>query len=133
MKKALSLLFISAMLSFGGGNLYAQDGENQAEQPATEEAMEATDSTAAESDSAAAAAEEPVTEEPAATEEVATEEVENVDKPFTQVLKEKFIEGGAFFMSFVLLALVLGLALVIERILYLTFSMSNEKKIIEPG
>jgi biopolymer transport protein ExbB len=53
------------------------------------------------------------------------------EKGFTQILKEKFIEGGAFFMSFVLLALVLGLALVIERIIYLTFAQTNTEKLLE--
>ena len=38
---------------------------------------------------------------------------------FHQVLKTKFIEGGAGFMGIVLLTLILGLALCIERILYL--------------
>jgi len=129
MKKAISMLFISAMLIFSGSNLYAQNDEAQAEGTATEEAM---DETAEMPDSNQAVTEETVAEEEPATEEVADEtaEVANEDKPFTQILKEKFIEGGAFFMSFVLLALVLGLALVIERILYLTFSMSNEKKLL---
>jgi biopolymer transport protein ExbB len=38
---------------------------------------------------------------------------------FHQVLKTKFIEGGAGFMGIVLLTLILGLALCIERIIYL--------------
>jgi len=40
-------------------------------------------------------------------------------KNFHQILKTKFIEGGAGFMGIVLLTLILGLALCIERILYL--------------
>jgi len=122
MKKALSLLFVSAMLTFGGAKLYAQDENAQPADAATEEVVDE-----------AAAAEEPapVAEEPApAAEEPTAEAAASADKPFAQVLKEKFIEGGAFFMSFVLLALVLGLAIVIERIIYLTFSTSNEKKLL---
>ena len=48
---------------------------------------------------------------------------------FTQILKDKFIEGDIF-MAFVLLALVLGLALVIERIIYLTFSQTNTSRLL---
>lgn len=43
-------------------------------------------------------------------------------------LKTKFIEGNAGFMSLVALALVLGLAFCIERIIYLTLSEINAKK-----
>ena len=45
-----------------------------------------------------------------------------------QVLKTKFIEGNASFMSLVALALVLGLAFCIERIIYLSMSEINAKK-----
>ena len=40
-------------------------------------------------------------------------------KGFTQVLKEQFIQGGPAFMGIVLLCLILGLAVAIERIIYL--------------
>lgn len=43
-------------------------------------------------------------------------------------LKTKFIEGNAGFMSLVALALVLGLAFCIERIIYLSLSEINAKK-----
>ena len=45
-------------------------------------------------------------------------------------LKRKFIEGSAGFMSLVALALVLGLAFCIERIVYLTLSEVNTKKLL---
>ena len=41
---------------------------------------------------------------------------------FHQMLKQKFIDGNAGFMSLVALALVLGLAFCIERIIYLSLS-----------
>lgn len=44
-------------------------------------------------------------------------------------LKQKFVEGSAGFMSLVALALVLGLAFCIERIIYLTLSEVNAKKL----
>jgi biopolymer transport protein ExbB len=42
-------------------------------------------------------------------------------------LKQTFIEGGPMFMSFVLVALILGLAFAIERVLYLNLATSNTK------
>ncbi|MCF6333653.1 MAG: MotA/TolQ/ExbB proton channel family protein [Draconibacterium sp.] len=45
-------------------------------------------------------------------------------------LKQKFIEGGPFFMSFVLITLILGLAFSIERVLYLNLATSNTKKLL---
>lgn len=127
MKKALSLLAIVA-LSLGTVNAYAQEDMAATEEVAQTETMDSADAamdSAAVEETDSAAAEEMATEE--ATEEAA---VATEDKAFTQILKEKFIEGGAFFMSFVLLALVLGLALVIERILYLTFAQTNTTKLL---
>ena len=50
--------------------------------------------------------------------------------PLHQALKTKFIEGGAGFMSLIIICLIIGLALSIERILYLTFSKTNTKKLL---
>jgi len=50
---------------------------------------------------------------------------------FHKQLKTKFIEGSAGFMSLVALALVLGLAFCIERIIYLTLSEINAKRFME--
>ena len=50
---------------------------------------------------------------------------------FHQSLKRKFVEGNAGFMSLVALALVLGLAFCIERIIYLTLSEINAKRFME--
>jgi len=49
---------------------------------------------------------------------------------FHQILKEKFIEGGAGFMAIVLLCLIFGLALSIERIIYLNLSTTNTNKLL---
>lgn len=74
----------------------------------------------------------------AADEDLLAEEEES--KGVYQTLKTKFIEGNAGFMSLVALALVLGLAFCIERIIYLTMSEINTKrfmgevdKLIESG
>ena len=47
---------------------------------------------------------------------------------FHQVLKEKFIEGSAFFMSWIAAAFVIGLAFCIERIIYLNLAEINTKR-----
>jgi biopolymer transport protein ExbB len=129
MKKALSLLAIVA-LSLGTVNAYAQEDMATEEVAVESAASETMDSADAVVDSAAATTDSAATEEAAPAEEAPVEEVP-AEKGFTQILKEKFIEGGAFFMSFVLLALVLGLALVIERIIYLTFAQTNTEKLLE--
>ncbi len=51
------------------------------------------------------------------------------ERGFTQVLKEQFIQGGAGFMGIVLLCLILGLAVAIERIIYLNMSSTNTTKL----
>jgi biopolymer transport protein ExbB len=46
------------------------------------------------------------------------------------VLKDKFIEGGVMFMSIVLICLILGLAFCIERIITLSISTTNTRKLL---
>ena len=74
------------------------------------------------------------TEEVAAAPAAADEEIDpfNVksEVPLHQALKTKFIEGGAGFMTLIILCLILGLALAIERILYLNFAKTNVKKLL---
>lgn len=115
MKKALSILAIFGLVAFGNFDLVAQDDTT------------ATDTTAqAATDTGAVEEEAPVVVE---TETPAEEEVE-VDKTFHQVIKEKFIEGGPGFMGIVLVTLILGLALCIERIIYLNMATPNAKKLL---
>jgi biopolymer transport protein ExbB len=52
------------------------------------------------------------------------------DKTFHQVLKQRFIEGGPFFMGIVLVTLILGLAIAIERIIYLNMATQNTDKLV---
>lgn len=49
-------------------------------------------------------------------------------KGFHQELKERFVEGGPGFMGIILLCLILGLAIAIERIIYLNLSTTNTDK-----
>ncbi|MBP5721383.1 MAG: MotA/TolQ/ExbB proton channel family protein [Bacteroidales bacterium] len=76
----------------------------------------------------------PAAEEVAAPAEMSAADILNgtgEEIPLHQALKTKFIEGGAGFMSLIIICLIIGLALSIERILYLTFSKSNTKKLLE--
>ncbi|MBA6151682.1 MULTISPECIES: MotA/TolQ/ExbB proton channel family protein [Gelidibacter] len=50
---------------------------------------------------------------------------------FHQELKKRFIEGGPGFMGIVLLCLILGLAIAIERIIFLNLSTTNTKKLVQ--
>lgn len=49
---------------------------------------------------------------------------------FHQILKQNFIDGGPEFMGIVLVALILGLAISIERIIYLNMATTNTKKLL---
>jgi biopolymer transport protein ExbB len=59
-----------------------------------------------------------------------TQAQEAVEKTFHQELKQRFIEGGPGFMGIVLVALILGLAIAIERIIYLNMATTNTKKLV---
>jgi len=48
-----------------------------------------------------------------------------------QAIKTKFIEGGPGFMAIILLCLILGLAIALERIIYLTLSTTNSNKLLK--
>jgi biopolymer transport protein ExbB len=49
-------------------------------------------------------------------------------KTFHQVFKERFIEGGPAYMAPILLCLIIGLAVAIERIIFLNMATTNTKK-----
>ena len=71
--------------------------------------------------------------EEVATEAVAADasalSVQN-DTPIYQAIKTKFIEGGPGFMATVVLCLIFGLALSIERIIYLNLATTNTNKLL---
>ncbi|MBS4012200.1 MAG: MotA/TolQ/ExbB proton channel family protein [Bacteroidetes bacterium] len=56
--------------------------------------------------------------------------VEEEEATFHYILKEKFVEGGAEFMGIILLCLIVGLGLCIERIIYLNMSSTNTAKLL---
>ena len=100
--KKLFLVLAAAALSFGAA--YAQDAnEAPVEEVAVEQVVEA---------------------------EAEAEATELAGEPMHFALMKKFLEGGWEWMLPVLVCLVLGLAIAIERILYLTFAQINTKKFV---
>lgn len=63
--------------------------------------------------------------------EEGTATADSEDVGFHQELKKRFIEGGPGFMGIVLLCLILGLAIAIERIIFLNLSTTNSKKLTQ--
>ncbi|MBQ3634985.1 MAG: MotA/TolQ/ExbB proton channel family protein [Bacteroidales bacterium] len=103
MKKLIAYVAVFGMMAFGMP-ASAQEETPATETPATEEVTEAAAQT------------------PAADEE---------EQSMHQVLKEKFVEGGVEWMLPVLACLVIGLAIAIERIIYLTAANTNTKKLLK--
>ena len=99
--KKLFLFLSVAMLSLGTVNVFAQDAAApETEQVVEQEIVETTVEAGLEGES------------------------------LHHVLMQKFLEGGWEWMLPVLLCLVIGLAVAIERILYLSLSTINTKKLI---
>ena len=103
MKKLFAIIAVMGVLSFG----------------LTQAAM-------AQEDAAAPAQ----TEQVAATDEANAPTETVVEGGIHKEIKTKFIEGSADFMSLVAIALVLGLAFCIERIIYLSLAEVNTKKLL---
>ncbi len=113
MKKLFAFVAVLGLLTFGFNKvaMAQEDMEDTTTTVVDEEVSMADDPTMGMDEVDAAADEEPV--------------------GIHKVLKTKFIEGGAGFMGIVFLCLIFGLALVIERILYLNLSSTNTKKLLE--
>jgi biopolymer transport protein ExbB len=73
------------------------------------------------------AAPKAIAQDAAKTEQVADA---TESKTFHQALKQRFIEGGPFFMGIILVAFIMGLAIAIERIIYLNMATTNTKKLV---
>lgn len=113
MKKFFASIACVAILSvaFSTTALAQEPVAEEAAVDSTEQAMEVAAPTVAE-------------ETPAVAEEA-------TEVSFHQALKDKFIEGGADFMSLVAIALVLGLAFSLERIIYLNLADTNPEKMLK--
>ena len=81
------------------------------------------DTTAAQTEQVAPATAEPTT--------TAAPVEETANAGFHQALKTKFIEGGAGFMSLIAIALILGLAFSLERIIYLSLADVDSKSLLD--
>ena len=117
MKKLFATLACVALLSAGFSTVaMAQNADSTA--------------AAAQVDSAAAPA-EAVAAAPSEADATAPAEAQQVETSFHQSLKTKFIEGGADFMALVAITLVLGLAICLERIIYLNLANTNPDKLLK--
>jgi biopolymer transport protein ExbB len=113
MKKVISSLAIAALMTFGVvNNSIVAQGEN-----------EKTETVAKTDDAVNDAANAGETEMVDASDE-------EVQLSFVQVLKQKYIEGDPFWMTPVLICLIIGLALAIERVVYLNLSTINTTKFL---
>jgi len=114
MKKLIAFFSIIALITVGASiNVFAQESDT---------AMQTTtDDTTVVAQSPDVAVE--------VADQVAAEPETN--KSFHQVLKERFIEGNPGFMGIVLLALIFGLAISIERIIYLSLASVNTTKLLK--
>ncbi len=121
MKKLIALFTVVGMLTVGISNVAIAQGANK-DTKKVEKTEVKTDTTAQKTDTTAEVTKPVVDAKDAPT---------PVEKSFHQVLKDKFIEGGAGWMAPILICLILGLALVIERILYLNLSTTNANKLLK--
>ena len=117
MKKLIAFLMVAGLMTFGVSNLVvAQEEQAQTEQTEQTVAPEQTEVA------------------PAAVETVEdlTPAVQNTAEPktFRESIKKQFIDGGPAFMGIVLIILLIGMAISIERIIYLTLATANSKKLL---
>ena len=117
MKKLIALLTVFGFLTFGIANTaFAQKQQKADEAAATEQVAEEV-------------AEAPATAQAQA--ELSEDPDDAINQSLHYTLKDKFIQGGAVWMTPVLICLILGLAFVIERIFYLNLSSVNSKKLLD--
>ncbi|MDR0907332.1 MAG: MotA/TolQ/ExbB proton channel family protein [Rikenellaceae bacterium] len=107
MKKLFMILAVAGALSLGTAQAQAQD---DATTPPATEAVDVAETVAAV--------------------EALDAETDVEGKPFHQAIKEKVLEGGAAWMAPILLFIIFGLAIAIERIIYLNLSTVNSRKMI---
>ncbi len=118
MKKIVALVGVFTLLFFSSNIMFGQDST-----------ATSNDTTVAQNDTTQQTAVQETAKD-TTTETTATADVP--DKAgLSYQIKQKFIEGGPGFMALILLALILGLALAIERILYLNLASINTKKFVE--
>ena len=128
MKNLFALLILSGVLTFGNCFVsFAQDEETDTTEATMGEDTSLTDTAALEAQPEEQPEEAVVEEEAFMKEPEPPQEEPN----FHQMIKEKFIEGGPGFMSIVLLCLILGLGIAIERIITLNLATTNTDKLLK--
>lgn len=124
------LFAIVAVLGLLGTTQVAAQTEEANNVPQTE----VTDSAALANDSIAPIAADSTAAEAPAADEAQAVKAEVVEEGgiagVHKMLKVKFIEGDASFMSLVAIAMVIGLAFCVERIIYLSMAQVNTEKLM---
>ena len=116
MKKLIAFLMVAGLFTFGASNLVV--AQTESEQAQTEQTEQVAPETPA-----------PVE---AVQEEVApVSQDEAAPVTFRESIKKQFIDGGPGFMGIVLVILLIGMAISIERIIYLTLSTANSEKLLK--
>ncbi|MBR3936577.1 MAG: MotA/TolQ/ExbB proton channel family protein [Bacteroidaceae bacterium] len=116
MKKVFAFVAMMGLLTFGVNQTINAQEEAPAVEEVAQEDSAAVDSIAAVEDVEAETEAEEVVEEP---------------KGLHKTIKVKFIEGSAGFMALVAVAMIFGLALCIERIIFLSLSEINSNKLLK--
>jgi len=140
MKNKLSLLALLALFLLGSQNLYSK-AQDESEGTGYEDdytyedendySYEDEEDYSYEDEDVEADANVETIEGNVEKEEISTtEETTKQSESFHQIIKQKFIEGGPGFMGIVLLCLILGLALAIERIIYLNMATTDTDKLL---
>lgn len=119
--KKVFMVMIAIML--GVSSTVMVSAQDQAAEAASQEMV---DETSAEEGTEEAATEEAAAEEGTAEEETATVPSQGIH----YVIKQKFIEGGWEWMSPVLICLIIGLAIVVERTIFLNLASTNTSKLL---
>jgi biopolymer transport protein ExbB len=118
MKKFLSYFILAGLLATASITAHAQDQMDTSEMVIFEDTLSMA--------SPDSVMEEEIIEEVAVMEEEVVEE----EASFHQVIKQQFIDGGPEFMGIVLICLILGLAISIERIIHLNLATTNVSKLL---
>jgi len=115
MKKLFAFVAVIGMLGLGASNFaVAQSESNSDTTTVTQNDSASVDTTAQK-----------------AAAPVSSEKQQGNQNVLLKQIKAKFIEGGAGFMGTILLTLIFGLALAIERIIYLNLATTNTEKLLK--
>jgi len=124
MKRLFTTIAVIGLVILGTSTFTVAQEEGQAD---TTVQQDTEADTTVQQDTAMAAADTAAADTTAAAEEEEAEQASSLHKQ----VKQKFIDGGPAFMGIVLLALIFGLAVSIERIIYLNLSTTNTNKLLK--